>query len=96
MPRIPLADLSAVLGFTVLGALLAGGYGVIHDQITFTIVPEYFHNFKFYQFSYADLGLGDRVFVGCVGFLATWWVGLIVGWILSRRCRPNQSRESRF
>jgi hypothetical protein len=85
LPRIPLADLPALLAFTLAGCLVAGCYGVLHDQITFWIGPEYFYNFKFHQFSYADLGLGDRVFVSCIGFLATWWVGLIIGWILARR-----------
>lgn len=94
IPRIPLTDLPALLGFTLLGALIAGGYGILHDQITFTLGPEYFYNFKFHQFSHADFGLGDRIFAGCIGFLATWWVGLIVGWILARRCLPNQSRAA--
>lgn len=85
VPRIPLADLPALLAITLAGALTAGCYGVLHDQITFSIGPEYFHNFKFHVFSYADLGLGDRVFVSFIGFLGTWWVGLIVGWMLARR-----------
>lgn len=89
IPQIPLADLTALLGITFLGALIAGGYGVLHDQITYTIGPEYFHNFKFHQFAYADFGFGDRVFATTIGFLATWWVGLFVGWILARRCLPN-------
>lgn len=92
IPRIPVADLPAVFGFTALGALIAGCYGILHDQVTFTIGPEYFRNFKFHQFAYADFGFGDRIFVSTIGFLATWWVGLIVGWILSRRCLPNQPR----
>lgn len=92
IPRISLADLPALLEFTALGAVLSGAYGILHDQLTFTIGPEYFHNFKFHQFAYADFGFGDRIFVSFIGFLATWWVGLIVGWILARRCLPNQPR----
>jgi hypothetical protein len=85
VPRIPLADLPELLAVTLAGALIAGGYGVLHDQITFSIGPEYFRNFKFDKFSWADLGLGERIFVSCIGFLATWWVGAIGGWILARR-----------
>jgi hypothetical protein len=85
VPRIRLAELPELLAFTVAGALVAGCYGIAHDQITFSIGPEYFRNFKFHQFHYADLGLGERVFVSCIGFLATWWVGAIGGWILARR-----------
>jgi hypothetical protein len=93
VPRIPLADLPALLVVTVVGALIAGCYGVLHDQITFSIGPEYFYNFKFHQFSYADLGFGDRVFVSFIGFLATWWVGAIGGWILARRILGTCSKR---
>lgn len=85
-----------MLGFCVLGSLIAGIYGILHDQITFTIGPEYFTNFKFDQFDWANLGLGDRTFVACIGFLATWWFGLIVAWILTRRMLPNQPRGVAF
>ena len=92
VPRIPPADLPALLAFTLASALIAGCYGVVHDQITFSIGPEYFRNFKFHQFSYADPGLGERAFVSCVGFLATWWVGAIAGWILARRLLSTCSK----
>ena len=69
----------------IAGALIAGSYGVIHDQVTYSISNEYFTKFKFYQFQGADPGLeSPRVFVGIIGFLATWWVGLVAGWMLAR------------
>ena len=82
-----------MLALALLGALIAGVYGIIHDQITFSIGPEYFINFKFEQFQWANLGLGNTVFVSCIGFLATWWVGLICGWALARRMLPKQNRR---
>lgn len=93
VPRIALADLLPLASWGVIGALVAGSYGIVHDQITFTISPEYFTNLKFQQFSYADLGLGARVFVATIGFLATWWVGLVIAWLLARRLIPNQDRQ---
>lgn len=72
------------IGVGLIGSIVAGVYGILHDQITFTLSPEYFTKFKFFQFSHADFGLGDRVFAGTIGFLATWWVGLIGGWLLGR------------
>lgn len=96
VPRIPLTDLPALLAITLAGALVAGCYGVLHDQITFSIGPEYFRNFKFPLFSYADLGLGDRVFVSFIGFLGTWWVGLIVGWMLARRILSTCSKKMAY
>ena len=92
VPQFPLKDLPVMFGYSLLGALIAGAYGIVHDQITYSIGPEYFTNFKFKQFHWANLQLGDRVFVSCIGFLATWWVGIIVAWVLARRMIPNQTR----
>jgi hypothetical protein len=96
IPRIALTDLPAMVGVALIGALVAGGYGMLHDQVTYSISPEYFTNLKFRQFHYADLGLGDRVFASTVGFLATWWVGLIIAWFLARRFIPRQSRTQAY
>jgi hypothetical protein len=83
-PRIPANRLWAMGGISLLGAVIAGLYGAVHDQISFSISPEYFTKMKFEQFSYADLGFPPRVFASQVGFLATWWVGLFAGWFLAR------------
>ena len=85
-----------MLGFALLGALIAGTYGVIHDHVTFSIGPEYFTHFKFDQFKWANPEMGNRMFVSCIGFLVTWWVGLIVAWFLARRLLPNQPRNVAF
>ncbi|MEO5912947.1 MAG: hypothetical protein ABIS50_01855 [Luteolibacter sp.] len=66
------------------GTLIAGTFGIIHDQITYTISPEYFTRMKFDQFHAWDFGFPRRVFVAEIGFLATWWVGLIAAWFLAR------------
>ncbi|QDU54052.1 hypothetical protein Pan181_02320 [Aeoliella mucimassa] len=92
LPRIALADLPAMLLTVVVGSVIAGLYGVVHDQLTYSIGPEYFTQLKFKQFHYADFGLADRVFVVIIGFLATWWVGAIAGWLLARRLIPHQPR----
>ena len=65
-------------------AVLAAVYGALHDQISFTVAPEYFTLFKFQQF--ALWGVGDmppRLGVAVVGILATWWVGLFAGVIIA-------------
>ena len=77
-----------MLGYALLGAFIAGDYGVLHDQLTYSISPEYFTRLKFLQFHYADFGFPPRVFVAEIGFLATWWVGLIAGWFLARVAVP--------
>ena len=73
----------------LMGGAIAGAYGILHDQITYTLSAEYYTEVKFKQFAYADLGAGPRVFAGTVGFLATWWVGMIVGWFLARLAVPR-------
>ncbi len=84
-PNLNKADILFLMKFALSGALIAGSYGVLHDQITYSISPEYFTKLKFKQFAYANFGLGDQVFVSTIGFMATWWVGLLAGWFLARR-----------
>lgn len=83
-PRIPLRRWLAMLRIAFVGAAIAGLYGIIHDQVTFSISPEYFTRLKFPQFHWANTGLPVRLFVAEIGFLATWWVGFIAGWVLAR------------
>ncbi len=96
IPRIACADLPAMIWVSLIGAVVAGGYGIIHDQVTYSISPEFFSKLKFYQFDYADFGFGDRIFAALVGFLATWWAGLFVAWFLARRLIPGQSRAHAY
>jgi hypothetical protein len=88
VPRIRWRLLPPMLGIACLGALIAGCYGILHDQITYSISPEYFTKLKSAQFDYADFGFPIRVFVGEIGFLATWWVGAFSGWFLARIALP--------
>ncbi|MBB4807884.1 MFS family permease [Chryseobacterium defluvii] len=62
--------------------LFAGAYGIFHDQITYTISPEYYTKFKFIQFGIDEEYFSTRVKVAIVGFLATWWFGMFLGVIL--------------
>ena len=77
-----------VLLLLILIAIIIGGlYGIVHDQLTYSISPEYYTKFKFYQFGLIDMGNeavfpNPRIQVSVVGFLATWWMGLPIGLIL--------------
>ena len=96
-PKLRLDLLAPMLSYAVVGALIAGVYGVFHDQITYSISPEYFTRLKFLQFHYADFGFPARVFVAEIGFLATWWVGLIAGWFLAWVAVPTfPAEKARF
>jgi len=87
----------ALLLTLLIAPFIGGIYGIIHDQITYTISPEYYTKFKFIQFGLADWGMGQnigtqetpeiklnrpRLGASIVGFLATWWVGMFIGIIL--------------
>ncbi len=96
IPRIALADLPPIFGMALVGAIIAGLYGILHDHVTYSIAPEYFTNLKFKQFHYANFGFGDRFFVSCIGFLASWWVGFVIAWFLARRLIPNQPRPAAY
>lgn len=66
---------------------MAGIYGIIHDQFTYTVSAEYYTKFKFYQFGLATQGNEalfptPRIQVAGVGFMATWWTGIPIGLIL--------------
>ncbi len=60
--------------------IIAGVYGIIHDQLTYSISPEYFTKFKYRQFGFEPSQFGGhRQTVAVIGFLATWWMGLYIG-----------------
>jgi hypothetical protein len=61
-----------------VACLLAGLYGMIHNQISYTVGPEYFTRFKFLQVHIAE-ALPYRTGAAIVGWRASWWMGLVIG-----------------
>lgn len=78
MPR-----LRHFLTFLLLSPVAAGLFGILHDQISYTIAPEYFTRFKFYQFQLLDPTIPERFRVAEIGFLASWWMGILLGLLSS-------------
>ena len=79
-----MGKLITLIALILSSCLLGGLYGILHDQLTYTISPEYYTKFKFYQFGLMDIGNeaifpNPRIEVSFVGFLATWWMGLPIG-----------------
>ena len=67
----------------IVTIVLAGAYGILHDQLTYSISREYFTKFKFAQFGYVlTADRDERKTVIYIGFLATWWVGFIIGFVI--------------
>jgi hypothetical protein len=62
----------------VTACLVAGFYGALHDQISYTISPDYYYSFKFNQFR-IPVVLRNRIGASMVGWYASWWMGLLIG-----------------
>ena len=64
--------------------ILASIYGIIHNQITYSISSEYFTKFKFEQFGFWDYAFenDDKRKLIFIGILSTCWFGLLIGLIL--------------
>lgn len=65
--------------FIPLAMIAAGLFGALHDQISYSVSPEYFTKFKFLQFRLLDPDIPERVRASIVGFLASWWMGIPLG-----------------
>ncbi len=64
-----------------VACLFAGLFGMVHNQISYTVSPEYFTRFKFHQFKISP-DLPERVGAAIVGWNAAWWMGIVIGVIL--------------
>jgi hypothetical protein len=63
-------------------------YGIVNDQVTVSLAPEYFSLFKRRQFAPLLQGLGWadaplRLQAVAIGAAATWWFGLLLGMAVS-------------
>jgi hypothetical protein len=63
----------------VAAIALAGAYGAAHNQISYTVSPEYFTKFKFQQFGLDDDARSERVRASVVGYHASKGMGLPIG-----------------
>ena len=88
-PTFTLRQFGWMLAFGLGGSVIAGTYGILHDQVTYTIGQEYFTRLKFQQFHYLDKTQPLRLVVAEIGFLATWWVGMFAGWFMGRVTLPH-------
>lgn len=66
--------------FLLLGgaALAAAIFGAAHNQLSYTMGPDYFHVIKFPQFGIGQ-DVPDRIGAALVGVQASWWMGVLVG-----------------
>ena len=65
----------------IFACLVAGLYGVIHNQVSYTVSLDYFHQYKFIQFNIAS-SFQNRIGASIVGWHASWWMGIVIGIII--------------
>jgi hypothetical protein len=74
--------LAVYFAFVLAAVLAAGAFGALHDQISYTVSPEYFTKFKFVQFELLNDAVPERVRAAQVGFLGAWWMGVPLGFLI--------------
>lgn len=69
---------ACVLLLFLIACFLSGAFGAIHNQVSYTVSPEYFTKFKFDQFG-IDPTTSERLGAAYVGWQASWWMGIAIG-----------------
>ncbi|HLC83113.1 MAG TPA: hypothetical protein VJI69_04720 [Bacteroidia bacterium] len=82
--RILFQKIKLFLFIIFLTPFICGAFGILHDQITYTLSEEYYTKFKFIQFGLIEkqgmtMEMNHRLGAVIVGFGATWWVGIPIG-----------------
>ena len=75
----PMRKSQAFYKFVVRSLLVAGLFGAVHDQISYSVSSEYFTKLKFVQFMLTDSIIPERIRASLVGVLASWWMGIPLG-----------------
>lgn len=68
----------------LISPAIAAIFGVLHNQLTYTISSEFFTKFMFEQFGFVEYGHNTpRLTASIIGAWSTWWFGLIFGFIFA-------------
>ncbi len=76
--RCIMARLGVFLLLVATSVGVAALFGAVHNQVSYTVGPDYFHQFKFLQFG-IPAETPPRLGAAQIGFRASWWMGLFVG-----------------
>ncbi len=79
-----LSTLFKIILIIILSTVIASLFGAIHNQVSYSVSPEFFNDFLFVKFGiqYWEIN-NERVGAMLVGILGSYWVGLILGIIYS-------------
>lgn len=62
----------------VAACVVSAVYGALHNQISYTVSPEFFHTDLFFRFD-TPKSFENRAGASIVGALSSWWMGLLIG-----------------
>ncbi len=75
--------IATLIILVITSTLLASVYGILHNQISYSISSEYFTKFTFYQIGKWLFQItNERIAIAIVGIITTWWFGLLIGFVL--------------
>ena len=72
-----MGKIGTFLALMILATLAAGVFGMLHNQLSYSVGPDYFHKFKFAQFNIPETTT-PRLGAAQVGWSASWWTGPIL------------------
>ncbi|MNQ44504.1 hypothetical protein D3C85_582640 [compost metagenome] len=73
-----------VMAFIFISPIIAGVFGILHNQFTYTISDEFFTEVLFERFGFVQYGQDTpRLTASIIGVWSTWWMGLITGFIFA-------------
>jgi hypothetical protein len=75
---MPLGKFPIFFLLVALGALSAALFGALHNQLSYSVGPDYFHELQIPQFGIPE-GTSPPLGAAQVGVLASWWMGALVG-----------------
>ena len=67
-----------VLVLIATACVAAGVFGMLLNQLSYSVGPSYFHDLKFVEFDIAE-DRQNRIGAALVGWRASWWMGLVLG-----------------
>lgn len=73
-----MAKFPVFIALMTIAAFAAALFGAVHNQVSYTVGPTYFTEFKFFQFQ-IGAAIPDRLAAGYVGVMASWWMGPLIG-----------------
>ena len=67
------------IGLLILAScLVAGAYGALHNQLSYSVGSAYFHDLKFAEFGIPP-DQHNRIGAALIGWRASWWMGAFMG-----------------